>query len=777
MTGWLKRGYRTLLAKQQGRGGKFLHRLIWIGCLSVVVPTLAAGLIYYRVAMEREKNQIVDESKSSLVVMKDRTERMLQGMEKESLELAADSMITDLFAGRIVDQPVVWHLELVNKIALTKNANDFISEIYFYSNQESLVLSNNYGSIELNEYKYKQDIEQLMAAPSLTTQWMYLPDSQKEGLMSFVRKVPVGSRSEAQGVLVFQIDMSAMIRFLPQDTSVMPMGKELVFVSYPHRVKPLTEKTGERLETPGPLPGIRSIMDSSEGVGSFYEAGPDGKQAHYSFMKSMFGRTYVSIIPEELISDRLVWIRVITLLTLLFFVLLAVIFTYFSTKRAYSPIEQLIKHSKSLGAGRVQSSENEFDYIRTCLDYLSKETQRFGKYVEKIQPTLRERCLQQLVSGDYRWSGSLIQDCEAYGLAVKTSYVVMVVEVENVIRETRFLPGDQPIIAFAVANVIQELMDKNADLQGYVFPFQGRGIGLLQWDEAAEQEKLPRRTIEFAQSVCDSLSSFLSFEASVGIGRCYSHIADVPVSYKEAEVALQYRIYQDTASVLYIEDLENSKTRAIFRYPRELEGALVDSLSKGEIEHAGQALEQFTKLLQHSQSYHFIRQSYSVLLSAIITSMEKQGGNILDILEHNLFGQLESKQTSRDIIDWFKDVLFPLHQRLMSDLLNKAGLSAIRQICQHIQDHCTEDLTLVQCAELVGMSPSYVSRLFKKEMGINFLDYVVACKVEEAKRLLLETDRSISEIAAGIGYSERNLTRIFQRLVQMTPGMFRTTYR
>jgi AraC-like DNA-binding protein len=62
-------------------------------------------------------------------------------------------------------------------------------------------------------------------------------------------------------------------------------------------------------------------------------------------------------------------------------------------------------------------------------------------------------------------------------------------------------------------------------------------------------------------------------------------------------------------------------------------------------------------------------------------------------------------------------------------------------------------------------------------MGINFLEFVVECRVEETKRLLLETDQSISEIAAIIGYSERNLTRVFQRLTRMTPGVFRTENR
>ncbi|MDD9267172.1 helix-turn-helix domain-containing protein [Paenibacillus sp. GCM10023248] len=771
MGNWLNGWRQWFNSGRDDRSGTYLQRLIWVGCLSVCLPIMITGLVYYQFSMERTKEEIIDESQSTLLMTKDRAERLLQGIETDSLQLAADPLMTDLFAGRITDMPLIWHLDLVNKITLVKNTNNFIKEIYFYSTLESVVLTNNYGSMELEHYKYKADIEQLLNDDSLT-KWTYLPSSSQEGLITFVRKVPVGANNHAQGILGLQVDIGEIVRFLPESTAVIPKGKELVFLSALGQ-----PRQGEKPANLEAWSGYETIAAAQDSIGSFYEAWQEGRKAHVSYIKSMFGRTYVSVIPEDIIADKLAWIRVLTIAALLFIITLAAMFTYLSTKRVYSPIEQLIKHSRSLGAGRIQGSENELDYIRTCLDYLNKESQRLGKYMEKVQPTLRERCLQQLVNGDYILSDALLHDCEMYGLTVKATYGVMIVEVENAIRETRFLPSDKPILAFTLANVIQEIMETNPDLQGYVFPYEGRGVALIRWDDMEEQGNLPQRMIAFAQAVSDSLQSCLSFEVSVGIGRCYSHIADVPVSYKEAVVALQYRIYQDTASILYIEDLESSKPRSVFRYPRELEGTIVDSLSKGETKMAEQALEKFTKALQQSKSYHFIHQSYSVLLSAIITSLEKQGGSILDILEHNLFGQLESKRTSRDIIDWFTGVLFPLHKQLIEESLNDNGQSAISQICQHIREHCREDLTLVQCAELVGMSPSYVSRLFKKEMGINFLDFVLECKVEEVKRQLLETDQSISEISSLIGYSERNLTRIFQRKVQMTPSMFRSAYR
>jgi len=51
------------------------------------------------------------------------------------------------------------------------------------------------------------------------------------------------------------------------------------------------------------------------------------------------------------------------------------------------------------------------------------------------------------------------------------------------------------------------------------------------------------------------------------------------------------------------------------------------------------------------------------------------------------------------------------------------------------------------------------------------------CKVAEAKRMLRDTESSVSEIAAAVGYSERNLNRIFQRHVHMSPGSYRAKHR
>ncbi|MFD0677752.1 MULTISPECIES: helix-turn-helix domain-containing protein [unclassified Paenibacillus] len=756
--------------------GKYLHRLIWIGCISVCVPIILAGIIYYQFSMDKVKRQFLDENKSSLVMMKDRAERILQSIEQESLQLSLDSRINDFFAGRMEDAPLIWHQQLLQEITLVKNANSFIDEIYFYNNQEDILLTNRYGSMSKDSYKHKEDIDLLMQLES-GSQWIFLPAGKKEGYITFARKLPVVGNAGKQGVLAFDIETSLISNFLQADTTILTKGPEMLMVSYPNLSK-LDSKSKEHIKRLlENHPVLQTIGTADSTIDSFFDVGVDGRQAQFTYLKSIFGRTYVTVIPEQMLEERIGWIRIVTIIVALFFILLGILLTYFSTKKAYSPIEKLIQHSQLLSEGRIQNKEDEFAYIRACLDYLSQETEKLGGYMEKVQPTLREKCLQQLVNGEYVRNESLIQECESYGIDIKSTYSVIVVEVENAYKEKRFFPKDKPIIAFAVMNVMQELLQKNELISGYIFTNQGKAVALLQWKCDIAPIKLHQAARSFADSVSQSLTNYLSFQATVGIGRSYSHIADVPLSYKEAELALQYRIYQDSEPVMYIEDLESSRKQASFRYPRELESSIVDSLVKGELAQAQQSLVQFTESIRSSQSYNFIYQSYHVLLSAIITSLEKQGGSILDILEYNLFGQLEAKQTSREIFAWFIEILFPLYHKLTEEYRSSAGQSAVLQISKYIREHSTEDLSLVHCAEMIAMSPSYLSRLFKKEMGINFLDFVVECKVEEAKRLLLETDLNVSEIAAAIGYSERNLNRIFQRHTKMNPSIFRAEHR
>lgn len=62
------------------------------------------------------------------------------------------------------------------------------------------------------------------------------------------------------------------------------------------------------------------------------------------------------------------------------------------------------------------------------------------------------------------------------------------------------------------------------------------------------------------------------------------------------------------------------------------------------------------------------------------------------------------------------------------------------------------DFSLEEVAEFAGVSAAYMSRLFKEKIGCKYIEYLTACRMEQAKRLLIESDMSIKDIAEAVGY-------------------------
>lgn len=760
------------LIKRMTNPRTYLYRLIWLGCISVCIPVILVSMVYYQFSTNRMEKYIQTESDSSLTIMKDRAERVLQEMEQESLQLANDPLIQQAFSGP-TDESGMVTMDILKKIALVKNFNSFISEIYFYNSTNQVVISNEYGSIEKNYYKYKDHIDELLSSKH-PTQWTQLKG--KEGYITFSRLLPLIGNEGPKGVLVFEFEASALSKFMETDTVLLTGDQDLVIVKLNDPFGVDRKPDVNLVEQTAGLKGIAMIKASNQSSGRFVAEGIDGKPAQYHYVKNVFSRTYVSVIPEQVITDQLSWIREMTVLILTVFVGVGILLTYITSKRAYTPIGQLINHSRNLRGSGIEPKGNELDIIKESLDYLSKESQKLEMYMQNVEPSLREKFLFKLLSGDYTANQSLIQDCETYGIKVELTNVVLIVDAENIYREKRFLPEEKGIVAFSLANVMQEILN-DQKLTGYAIPYQGRGAAVVQFKPDMVQQTMRDLTSDYVFAMIEAFDTYLSFEVNVGIGRFYPYIADVPVSYKEADQALQYRIFRDAEPLLFIDDVEHVKKQTLLRYPGELERAILHSLEQEDTASAVQHFKKFTETLRNSQSYVFIYQSYHIFLSSFIVSLEKQGANVFDLMEHNLFGQLRSKQTSKEIRDWVEESLFPLYLWLTRNDREAAGDSAIQWVCQYIHENVGSDLSLVHCAERVGVSPSYLSRLFKKKMGKNFLEYVLETKIDEAKKLLQDTDHSISEVAAAIGYSERNFIRLFHRYVQMTPGQFRSDHR
>lgn len=98
----------------------------------------------------------------------------------------------------------------------------------------------------------------------------------------------------------------------------------------------------------------------------------------------------------------------------------------------------------------------------------------------------------------------------------------------------------------------------------------------------------------------------------------------------------------------------------------------------------------------------------------------------------------------------------------------------LQQAIEYIHAHLDRDLSLVEIAEVINISPVYFARVFKRAIGTSPHQYVIQQRVERAKEMLSKTDLVIADIALQVGFSSQShLTQQLKRFTGMTPKQIR----
>lgn len=97
-----------------------------------------------------------------------------------------------------------------------------------------------------------------------------------------------------------------------------------------------------------------------------------------------------------------------------------------------------------------------------------------------------------------------------------------------------------------------------------------------------------------------------------------------------------------------------------------------------------------------------------------------------------------------------------------------------RQVEAYVQHHFNEDISLQQLVARFHLSEAHFSRLFRKRLGVSFIEYLTRLRMEQAKRLLGDENVRIYEVSLAVGYQDsRYFSQIFRKYTGETPTEYR----
>ena len=482
-----------------------------------------------------------------------------------------------------------------------------------------------------------------------------------------------------------------------------------------------------------------------------------------------FGKlTCTIVLPKTKYISDINHHLLFTLLSFLILFLLSIFISQRVSDKTYSPIQKLVDQISSLDASMP---EDEIDAISSVISILSKRNTALTSIVANNRTELKEKFINDLLHG------YLTDEQVSYGIKSYLSNSKQMLPLAVVITDLH-----QDI---AKAAMESELNSSSLNLViGSVFRQEFENDGFFHFTVLSPTSYCTVVSCSNIETLKARLRRLLlTIESDLNFDM-YSSVSDFVKDWKELPTAFLSTYFahttlksQEISQTVYSRDEINNP----ILYSYEVDNEIFSHCLRREREQLEKSLDFLVKENFTSQEDFTKRETQmSVLIFAlcmrILTSINADSETVFG-KDYNIYLELRSCQNSED----FRKLLGFIFGNIIEFIEKSQSLyeqSYYDRMLGFLHENYSTNISLVDLAEYMNMSQSYVSRLFKKLTNFNFKDYLSKVRIEQSTKLLVEhPEKSIQEISTLVGFNTvKTFSAIFLKLTGMTPSEYRRVH-
>ncbi|MDF2660930.1 MAG: AraC family transcriptional regulator [Paenibacillus sp.] len=492
-----------------------------------------------------------------------------------------------------------------------------------------------------------------------------------------------------------------------------------------------------------------------------------------SAQKSDFtGWTYVVMTPYKELAKTSIQMKGVTLTIAVVFMLLCVALARFGFRELFRPFRSLLAKMQTTGDAQLPY-DNEIEALDAVLQRLIRANKHLHDEIRELMPLAKERIYHFLINGELEES-EMRRLSDRFGLPLHSPWIyVGVAQVDDDIRFNRTYRGrERSMIHWAMRKAMEALGEHTVPCITFV-PEPGQIVVLFA------AEKADDRT--FGQ-ICHIMKQFRAhaadvfrFTVSAAISDARREDACISAGYREALHMLSYRLLYGHNVTITSRDIRQRALLQSEEFMLRYHKSIVMHLLHGNAEGAVIELEQWLEDVGHySPSSEHAIGLLSYLLGELEYKLHEIGCRIHEIVSYDLLGRLRQMTALTEIRAWLADELFPAIVCHLERVQDPKYKRVVRQVEAYLLERYEEDITLQLTADRFGISPSFLSRIFKEATGRSFSDYLLEVRMNKAMEWLAHTDWPLQHISDRLTYSTvQNFSRIFKKMTGAPPGEYR----
>ena len=412
----------------------------------------------------------------------------------------------------------------------------------------------------------------------------------------------------------------------------------------------------------------------------------------------------------------------------------------------------------------IMSVHNEFDYARSALklgayDYILKnEISKEGIFLILDQISSQQEISSTdinhgLISIDQIIRSKYLQSILA-NQAIQMDY--------EVLRRNKIFIEDRLLFAIAMPDspekLVQNRLNNSECLSNVTFFTYGKSKMLMMAN--IEQED-----IGFVQDLAETIGRII--EGNVGFSQIFPGFEGFLNAAKQAIALCEIRFY----GPVRMDDLVKANNNADKIVKNELDSIQNQIVENFKLHRCDSAITLFNDMIDRIEILKLADVDYvKRCISSTVQRLFNQSKSIdidVKLIENRILSSKDVNEV-RSILEVF-----------FSEMENCGRLSSsIAQSIEYISKNFMYQISLGDIAKAVYLNDEYFSRLFKKEIGVNFTDYLLNLRMETARKLLITTDEKIYTIAERVGVLDHKyFSLLFRKTFNMTPSQMRDKHK